>query len=106
MNFVMMLICFLLAFVFSFVTLVFQLSDNRRSGGWHMCYVCAKKLYEYTTIAHVCVGLVWLFVEIPLWSFYISGALFVLAFLLWFLPDLRQYADFVRSVFRMKGWKR
>lgn len=104
MNFVMMLICFMLAFIFGFVTLVFQLSDNRWSGGWHVCYVCAKKMYEYTAIAHVGAGLVWLFVEIPLWSFYISGALLVFALLLWFLPDLRQYADFVRSV--MKGWKR
>ncbi len=101
----MMFVCFMLAFIFSFVTLVFQLSDNRWPNGWHICYVCAKKLYEYTAIAHVCAGLVWLFVEIPLWSFYISGALLVLALLLWVLPDLRQYADFVCSVFRIRSWR-
>ncbi len=101
----MMFVCFMLAFIFSFVTLVFQLSDNRWPNGWHICYVCAKKLYEYTAIAHVCAGLVWLFVEIPLWSFYISGALLVLALLLWVLPDLRRYADFVRSVFRIRSWR-
>ena len=41
----------------------------------------AKKLYEYTTIAFVCVGLVWLFVGNSAVGFNISGALFVLAFL-------------------------
>lgn len=104
----MMLVCFFLATVFGLIAMLFYLvylTDNRWSGNWYVYYVSVKTLYKYAAIVQMCVGFIWLFVKIPFWSFYISGALLLLALLLWIIPKLVLFAGCVRSFFRIRSWR-